>query len=112
MLTAVTSFLPPLTVAALFPGWVLWLGLFDFLVGDAIMIYLSMMGPFKRRTFHHVLWTLLNPVYWPLHSVAAYKALWRLVTRPHYWEKTVHGLSHAAHPLPDASGGPAPTLAG
>ena len=25
-------------------------------------------------------------------SIAAWKAVWQLITRPHYWEKTVHGL--------------------
>ena len=39
---------------------------------------------------------VLIPVYWLLHSAAAYKALWQLITKPHYWEKTLHGLSHAA----------------
>ena len=28
-------------------------------------------------------------------SVAAWKALWQLISRPFYWEKTVHGLSSA-----------------
>ena len=26
-------------------------------------------------------------------SIAAYKALWQLITKPFYWEKTSHGLS-------------------
>ena len=103
--------LPPSTLAGLFPGWVLWVSLFNLLAGNGLMIYVSMMGAFKRRNYALVLWALLNPVYWLLHSAAAYKALWQLVTKPHYWEKTVHGLSHAAHHLPDAPG-PAPTLAG
>jgi hypothetical protein len=25
--------------------------------------------------------------------VAAYMALWQLITKPFYWEKTVHGLT-------------------
>jgi cellulose synthase/poly-beta-1,6-N-acetylglucosamine synthase-like glycosyltransferase len=104
--------LPPPVLAGLFPGWVLWVSLFNLLVGNGLMIYVSMMGAFKRRNYPLVLWALLNPVYWLLHSAAAYKALWQLVTKPHYWEKTVHGLSHAAHRIPDAPGGPAPTLAG
>jgi glycosyltransferase XagB len=103
--------LPPSVLAGLFPGWVLWVSLFNLLVGNGLMIYVSMMGAFKRRNYALVLWALLNPVYWLLHSAAAYKALWQLVTKPHYWEKTVHGLSHAAHQLPDTPG-PAPTMAG
>ena len=112
VLFAASLVFPPSTLAGLFPGWVLWVSLVNLLVGNGLMIYVSMMGAFKRRRYELVLWALLNPVYWLLHSAAAYKALWQLVTKPHYWEKTVHGLSHAAHPLPDASGGPAPTLAG
>jgi hypothetical protein len=102
--------LPPSALAELFPGWVLWVSLFNLVIGNGLMIYVSMMGAFKRRRYSLVLWSLMNPVYWLLHSVASYKALWQLITKPHYWEKTVHGLSRAAPQLPDA--GPAPTLAG
>lgn len=79
----------------LFPGWVLYVSLFNLLIGNGMMIYVSMMGAFKRRRYGLVGWALLNPLYWLLHSVASYKALWQLVTKPHYWEKTLHGLSHA-----------------
>lgn len=37
----------------------------------------------------------LYPFYWLLHSVAAARALWQLITAPHYWEKTVHGVSNS-----------------
>ena len=41
--------------------------------------------------------------YWALMSVAAYKALWQLVYKPFYWEKTQHGLSsHTAVELAKA----------
>lgn len=83
----------PARLALLFPGWVLWLSLVNLGVGSALMIYVSMMGAFKRRRYELVLWGLANPVYWVLHSVAAYKALWQLATKPHYWEKTAHGLT-------------------
>jgi hypothetical protein len=29
-----------------------------------------------------------------MHSIAAYIALWQLVTNPFYWEKTDHGLTN------------------
>lgn len=35
----------------------------------------------------------LYPFYWLLHSVAAARAMWQLLTAPHYWEKTMHGVS-------------------
>lgn len=31
------------------------------------------------------------PFYWILHSLASFRALWQLLTRPHYWDKTAHG---------------------
>ena len=80
----------------LFPGWVLWVGLVNLVAGNALMIYVCMMGAFKRQRYRLVLWSLLNPVYWIMHSIASYKALWQLITRPHYWEKTVHGISSLA----------------
>ena len=83
----------PGQLASFFPGWVLWVSLTNLLLGNAAMVYVSMMGVFKRRQHRLVLWALLNPVYWLLHSIAAYKALGQLVLRPHYWEKTAHGLS-------------------
>jgi cellulose synthase/poly-beta-1,6-N-acetylglucosamine synthase-like glycosyltransferase len=75
------------------PGWVLWAGLTNLLVGNALMIYVSMMGAFRRRYYRLVPWALLNPLYWLLHALASYKALWQLITKPHFWEKTEHGLS-------------------
>ena len=83
----------PASLEQFFPGWVLYVSVFNLLVGNALMVYLSMMGAFKRKAYRLVPWALLNPVYWLLHSIASYKALWQLVVRPHYWEKTTHGLS-------------------
>lgn len=98
VITAFTIVLPVDALAQLFPIWLLWLTLLNFVIGNVIMIYLSMMGPYKRGAFHLVLWALLNPVYWLLHSIAAYKGLWQLITKPHYWEKTEHGLTtHVQH---------------
>ncbi|SHN46391.1 glycosyltransferase family 2 protein [Cryptosporangium aurantiacum] len=102
-LFAVSLFLAPGALAAVFPGWVLWLSLVNLLLGNGLMIYVSMMGAFKRGRYGLVLWALLNPAYWLFHSVASYKALWQLVTKPHYWEKTLHGLSTVA-PTGSAAG--------
>lgn len=84
---------PPDTLSILFPGWVLWISLVNLLIGTVLMVYVAMMGAFKRRRYALVWWAMLNPVYWLLHSVAAYKGPWQLITRLHYWEKTVHGLT-------------------
>ena len=41
---------------------------------------------------------LTMPLYWPLQSWAAVRALYQLVTRPYFWDKTEHGLSTIADP--------------
>ncbi len=93
LLFVITMVLGPKSVARFFPGWVLWVSVACLIIGNAMMIYVSMMGVFKRRRYRLVLWALANPLYWLLHSLAAYKALWQLIVKPHYWEKTEHGLS-------------------
>ena len=98
ILTLMSLALPSDFVAQFFPVWLLWGCFVNFTIGSSVMVYLSMMGPFKRGTFALVPWALLNPLYWILHSIASYKALWQLITKPHYWEKTEHGLtSHSNH---------------
>jgi cellulose synthase/poly-beta-1,6-N-acetylglucosamine synthase-like glycosyltransferase len=92
-LLLVSLFVSPDALEPYFPGWVLWISLVNLLIGNALMVYVSMMGAFKRRRYALVAWALLNPLYWLLHSFAAYKAVWQLIRKPHYWEKTVHGLS-------------------
>ncbi|WAG60409.1 hypothetical protein LL038_23270 [Clostridium estertheticum] len=44
-------------------------------------------------SFKLVKYALLTPIYWALMSIAAYKAVWQLITNTFYWEKTDHGLT-------------------
>ena len=41
-------------------------------------------------------YALTVTLYWILISVAGYRGLWQLVTKPFHWEKTAHGLSRYA----------------
>jgi glycosyltransferase XagB len=77
----------------LFPPWLLYISLFNLLLGNVLAIYVNMFAVFKRRLHVLVLFSILNPAYWLLHSIASYKALGQLFTRPYYWEKTTHGLT-------------------
>jgi len=80
-------------VRALFPDWVLYVSIFNFITGNVLMIYVNMLAVFKRRYYELIMFAVLNPIYWLMHSTAAYKGLWQLITNPFYWEKTTHGLS-------------------
>lgn len=81
------------SIRSFFPDWVLFMSIINLMVGNILMIYVNMMAVFKRRYYELILFAIANPIYWLLHSWAAYKGLYQLVVKPFYWEKTNHGLS-------------------
>lgn len=76
----------------LFPTPVLYMGTLCFIFGNFFYTYAHLIGCMKRGHFHLVKWTLFIPIYWAMASLAAFMALQQLVFKPHYWEKTQHGL--------------------
>src|SRR5215217_49037 len=86
------------TIRTLFPDWVLFMSIINLMVGNILMIYVNMMAVFKRRYYELIIFAVANPIYWLLHSWAAYKGLYQLVVKPFYWEKTNHGLSKTHSP--------------
>lgn len=76
----------------LFPGPVLYMGAMCLIFGNFFYIYSHLLGCMKRGHYHLVKWTLTIPIYWAMASVAAFIALQQLIFKPHYWEKTKHGL--------------------
>lgn len=87
------------SIHTLFPDWVLFIAIFNLMVGNILMIYVNMMAVFKRRFYELILFAVANPVYWLLHSVAAYMGLYELIVRPFYWQKTNHGMSKVNNPV-------------
>ncbi|TXN32211.1 glycosyltransferase [Lacisediminihabitans profunda] len=83
--------LPAGVIDTVLPAWALTGGIAAFAVGMAEMIVVSAFGPVRRGDVAAVALALLAPIHWILHSVAAYKGLGQLFTRPHYWEKTDSG---------------------
>lgn len=69
-----------------------------FLLTAALDLTASMLA--LRRSGHRLstLWILTLHAYFPLAALAAYKALWELVTRPFYWDKTHHGIYDTSAP--------------
>jgi hypothetical protein len=76
----------------LFPTPVFYMGTLCLIFGNFFYTYTHLIGCMKRGQFHLVKWTLLIPIYWAMASVAAFMALQQLIFKPHYWEKTQHGL--------------------
>ena len=83
-------------VEPLFPDALLYLALANLLIGNFLGIYLNMIAIYLRKNYVLMPFALLNPIYWLFHSIAAYKALGQLFTKPFYWEKTQHGISRVA----------------
>ena len=83
-------------VADIFPGPLLALNLGALVIGNSFFIYLAAIAPLKRGWIELAPAALLAPAYWALTSLAAYRAMWQLVTRPSFWEKTEHMISAEA----------------
>lgn len=86
----------PEFIAELFPQPLLYLNLFALIFGNALFILLMAVAPLKRGWYGLSLAGFTAPVYWLLASIAGYKAVWQLIFRPHFWEKTDHLISPAA----------------
>ncbi|MBI1416186.1 MAG: glycosyltransferase [Limimaricola sp.] len=50
------------------------------------------LGAWRADKARLIPWALTLPFYFPLATLAVYKALWELLRRPFYWDKTAHGL--------------------
>ena len=77
----------------LFPPFVMYTNLFTLLIGNGFFIYLTLLASFKRRYYRLAPYALTVPAYWLLQTIAAFKGLWQLISKPFYWEKTTHGIS-------------------
>jgi len=62
------------------------------MASNGVLMILTMAASTWRSDGKLAAHGVLVPFYWLLISVAAYRGLWHLVTRPFHWEKTTHGL--------------------
>lgn len=74
--------------------------LLGFLVAEAVSLLVSIAAVSRSPHNGLLLWVPTLFLYFPLGTLAAYKALWELIARPFYWDKTAHG--HSAPDRPDA----------
>jgi cellulose synthase/poly-beta-1,6-N-acetylglucosamine synthase-like glycosyltransferase len=79
-------------VPSLFPGPIYYMALASFFFGNFFFIFLGLIGAMGRGYDDLTPHALLVPFYWLLMSVAGYIALFELIVRPYYWQKTEHGL--------------------
>ncbi len=88
-----------------------WLiALINLVLGNGVMIALNLLAAMRGHGWRSAPYALLNPLYWVLHSIAAWRALVQLIRNPFYWEKTPHGLGQASRVVSHNPGAP-PVLA-
>lgn len=79
-------------IEALYPGPVFYMAVTSLVFGNFMYVYNYMIGCAKRKHWSLVKYVFLIPLYWLMASVASYIAIYQLIVKPHYWEKTHHGL--------------------
>lgn len=79
-------------IEKLFPSVIFYMAASSLIFGNFLFIYYYMIGLAKREQWSLLKYVFLVPFYWLAASYAAGIALYQLIVKPHYWEKTVHGL--------------------
>lgn len=79
-------------IESIYPAPVLYIGTVALVLGNFMYLYCYIIGSIKRGHPELAKYGFLVPFYWLMMSIAAWGALWMLITRPHHWAKTKHGL--------------------
>jgi hypothetical protein len=98
LLLVLWVYVQPDWIAALFPGPIYYAASVSLVLGNFLLIFLSLCAAVARGHDDLAPHALLTPLYWALMSAAAYIALVELFVRPSHWHKTEHGLHLAEEP--------------
>ncbi len=79
-------------IHALFPPVIFYMAVVSLVFGNFLYLYYYMIGCAKRKHFWLIKYVFAVPFYWLMVSIAAAIAAYQLFVKPHYWEKTNHGL--------------------
>lgn len=80
------------TIESLYPPVVFYMALVSLVFGNFMFLYYYMIGVVKRGQWSLVKYIYLVPLYWLMISAAGFVALYQLLWKPHFWEKTIHGF--------------------
>lgn len=83
----------------LFPSPIIEVAWFNFFAGSLLLMALNLLAILRRRMFYLIPFVLTVPLYWVLGSIAAYRALYQVIFKPSYWDKTEHGVSEVFQPV-------------
>ncbi|MCV2864858.1 glycosyltransferase [Albidovulum sediminicola] len=76
-----------------------------FMVSEAVTLASAAWSLRGRKHRHLIKWVPLMHLYMPLASLSSYKAIYEVVCRPFYWDKTAHGIIDGAVGAGPARGG-------
>lgn len=88
-----SNFGPAVSMMDHIPHTIAFINMIGFLVGNVAMIAVNALAVEKRKLWGLLPYAVLSPLYWMLHSFAAWRALYQLIRNPFHWEKTPHGIS-------------------
>ena len=88
---ALYNFIGP-AIESLYPPLIFYIAVVSLVFGNFIYLYNYMIGCAKRGQWSVIKYIFFAPIYWIMASVSAWMATYQLFVKPHYWEKTVHGL--------------------
>ena len=89
------------TIEAAYLPLAFYLGVLSLIFGNFLFFYYYLIGNAKREQWDLLKTTIFIPLYWVLISIAGWIALYQLILKPHYWEKTIHGLHLADNKATD-----------
>lgn len=79
-------------IERLYPAVVFYMAGVSLVFGNFLYLYYYMIGLMKREQYSLIKYIFFVPFYWLMISFAGFYALYQLILKPHYWEKTTHGL--------------------
>lgn len=79
-------------IGFLFPPAIYYIGMVELIFGNFFFLYMGIWCAAHRREYELTHAALFAPAYWLMASIAMIKAGIQTVSRPTFWEKTVHGL--------------------
>src|SRR4029077_4754143 len=79
-------------IAYLFPTGIYYVGMVELVFGNFYFAYMAVWAANYRQSYDLTHAGLLAPFYWVMASLAMIKAAIQTLSRPTFWEKTVHGL--------------------
>lgn len=80
-------------IESLYSPTVFYMAVFSAVFGNFLYLYYYMIGCARRGYYSVIKYVFFVPIYWLMGSTAAFIALYQLIFKPHYWEKTHHGLN-------------------